>query len=70
MKTTYTPAEAKLSASIMLAIEIDSSFKLYSFHIISPEQYVERLKELVGNYQFTLNKYKQSKNEIPNLTIV
>jgi len=40
--------DKKLSGSIMHAIEIDSAFKLYSFRIISPEQYISRIAELIG----------------------
>ena len=43
--------DTKLSKAIMLAIELDSSFKLYSFRIISPEQYQERVNELVSFYK-------------------
>lgn len=42
-----TKDEAVKSAAIMHAIEVDSAFKLYSFRIISHEQYVSRIQNLV-----------------------
>ena len=54
-KTTKTPKltdkEAQLSASIMHAVEIDSSFKLYSFRVISEEQFINRVLELTQIYK-------------------
>lgn len=35
------------SAAILHAIEMASSFQLYSYRIISHAQYIERVKELV-----------------------
>lgn len=45
-----TQQDKDLSSSIMLAIELDSSFRLYSFKIISHEQYISRTKELVQHF--------------------
>lgn len=41
---------AERSASIMLAINLDSAFKLYSFRIIDHTEYVLRTKELVKQF--------------------
>lgn len=50
-ETKQIPSKAKsdhqLSVAIMHAIEIESNFKLYTYRIISPEQYVTRTKELI-----------------------
>lgn len=40
--------DMQLSASIMHAIEIDSSFKLYAHRVITTQQFTERVKELVA----------------------
>lgn len=45
--------EKLLSAAIMLAIDLDSTFKMYSYRCISAEQYTERVKELT---QFFTNE--------------
>lgn len=42
------------SASITLAIELDSAFKLYSFRIIEPERYIEGVKQVVKEYHETM----------------
>lgn len=44
-------------ASIMLAIEISSSFKLYSYHIIDHSEYQNRIKELVDFYLHQIKEY-------------
>ncbi len=49
-KHNLTPTEKTLSASIMLAVDLDSSFKLYSFRVITPDQYNERVTTLVNNF--------------------
>lgn len=38
---------AELQAAIMLAIDLESSFKLYSYRCLSPEAFIERTKHLV-----------------------
>jgi hypothetical protein len=40
-----------LSNAIFLAIELESNFKLYSFRVISPENFVERSKELIQMFK-------------------
>lgn len=49
-----TKKDVQLSSSIMHSIEIDSAFRLYSHHIISPEQFIERTKELIDLYNSNL----------------
>lgn len=48
---TKTPSKAQSdhiqSAAIMHAIEIESNFKLYSYRVISHEQFIARTKELI-----------------------
>ncbi len=48
--------KTKLSSSIMLAVQLDSAFKLYSFHIINPEDYIGRIDELVEQYKSQIKK--------------
>lgn len=43
-----------LSVAIMHAIEIESNFKLYTYRIISPELYVERIKELIEYFKYEM----------------
>lgn len=50
------------SAAIMHAIEIDSNFKLYSYRIISPEQFASRTQELIKFFQ--QSKIKSNGQEI------
>ncbi len=52
-KTSHnlTEQEKTNASAIMLCIEIKSSFELYSFRIISPEQFTSRVNELIANYQ-------------------
>ncbi len=50
--------EAIKSASIMHAIEIDSAFKLYSYRIISHEQYVARVQNLVQLFNHNMESHK------------
>lgn len=50
-KTKLTKEEANLSAAVMLAIELDSNFKLYSYRIIGADQFIEKTKELIQFYK-------------------
>ena len=43
--------EKKLSKAIMLAVELEGTFKLYSYRIITPDQYQERVNDLVNFYK-------------------
>ncbi len=43
-----TQAEREKSSAIMLSINLESAFKLYSYRIISHEQFVSQTKELVS----------------------
>lgn len=36
-----------LPQAIMLAVELESAFKLYSYRILTPEQFIARTNELV-----------------------
>ncbi len=49
-KSEQEKADKKLSNAIMLAIELDSAFKLYSFRIIPPESYKEQVNTPVQFY--------------------
>lgn len=40
-----------LSASIMLAIDLESNFKLYSYRCLTEEQFKERTYILVAQYK-------------------
>lgn len=39
-----------LGNAIMLSIDLESSFKLYSFRVITPETFIARTKELVEQF--------------------
>ena len=41
----------KLSAAIMLAVDLESSFKLYSFRCIDVDNYIHRVDELISFYK-------------------
>lgn len=41
----------KLSAGILLAVELDSNFKLFSYRCIEPENYIERIDQLISIYK-------------------
>lgn len=45
----------QLGACIMAAIDAEANFKLYSYRVISPEQFQERQKEIA---QLTLKAFK------------
>ncbi len=45
--TKITQEEAEKASAIMLAINLDSAFKLYSFRILTHQQFVSQAKELV-----------------------
>ncbi len=40
----------QLSAGILLAVELESNFKLYSYRCIEPENYLERIDQLIKIY--------------------
>ena len=48
--------DSNLSAGIMLAVELDSAFKLYSFRVIDRNVFISKLNELVDYYQTTRSK--------------
>lgn len=50
--------DAIKATAIMHAIEVSSSFKLYSYRIISHEQYIQRITELVGIFTHQISKAK------------
>lgn len=52
------------SASILHAVEVKSSFELYAYRIISHEQYVQRIKELIQLYQKTVKSAVPERQEM------
>lgn len=46
------------SAAIWLSIDIEANFKLYSYRIISHDQFIARTNELVKLYQKALKDVK------------
>ena len=40
----------QLSAGILLAVELESNFKLYSYRCIEPENYLQRIDQLIKVY--------------------
>lgn len=64
-KTTVpkpTKEEAYKAAAIMHAVEVKSSFELYAYRVITHEQYLSRIKELVDIFNAVL--LKEHKNEL------
>ncbi len=41
----------QLSAGILLAVELESNFKLYSYRCIEPENFLERIDNLIKIYK-------------------
>ena len=39
--------ERQLSANIMFALEIKQAFEMYSYRIISPEDFIDRITDLI-----------------------
>jgi DNA-binding transcriptional regulator/RsmH inhibitor MraZ len=52
--------DAIKAQSIMHAIEVKSSFELYAYRIISHEQYVERIQELIALFNKAMKSQKNS----------
>lgn len=46
MSKNITKKEALLASAILHSIEIDSAFRLYSFRIITPEQFISKTQAL------------------------
>tara|TARA_B110000879_G_C11170990_1_gene513567 strand:- start:1437 stop:1643 length:207 start_codon:yes stop_codon:yes gene_type:complete len=49
-KDQETENGKQLSAGILLAVELESNFKLYSYRCIEPENYLERIDQLIKIY--------------------
>lgn len=41
----------KLTAAILLTVELETNFKLYSYRCIEPKNFLERVDELVAIYK-------------------
>lgn len=54
--------EAIKAAAIMHAVEVKSSFELYAYRIISHEQYIGRIIELVELFETTRKQYIKKEN--------
>lgn len=57
-----TEDEVRKAAAIMHAIEVKSSFELYAYRIISHEEYLSRIEELIQIFQ---KSTKSSSNSQP-----
>ncbi len=67
METSETTEQQHItSASIMLAVQTDSAFKLYAHRVISHEQYRSQIAELVGNYRSSIKSLKPKKKSTPS----
>lgn len=53
--------QAKLRSAIMLSIDLDGAFRLYSFRCIGPEAFIERTNNLVETYQATMKALEPKK---------
>lgn len=49
--TSKEAQEAQLSAAILLAVDMESAFKLFSYRIIDQQAYFERVDTLISLYQ-------------------
>jgi len=49
-KKEETQQGKNLSAGILLAVELESNFKLYSYRCIEPENFLERIDNLIKLY--------------------
>jgi hypothetical protein len=52
LKTEKTKVQEgkQLSAGILLAVELESNFKLYSYRCIEPENFLQRIDQLIKVY--------------------
>lgn len=50
-KATQDKQNKKLSAAIGVAVEMESSFKLFSYRIIDQDTYISKIEELVNFYK-------------------
>ena len=50
-KTEQIQEGKKLSAAILLTVELETNFKLYSYRCIEPKNFMERVDELVSIYK-------------------
>lgn len=55
--------KTRLSAAIFLSIDLEANFKLYSYRILEPEIFVERLEELVSRYREIAKQAKKDYEE-------
>lgn len=50
-KQAQKQKDEKLSKAITLAVEMESSFKLFSYRIIDPQVFISRVDELLNFYK-------------------
>lgn len=53
-----TKEERRLQAAVLLSVDIESNFKLYSYRVISADNFLTRAKELSD---FFLKEYASNK---------
>lgn len=53
----------QLSAGILLAVELESNFKLYSYRCIEPENYLQRIDQLIKVYDAVRTNNTNSKTK-------
>lgn len=58
--------DQELRAAIMMACEIETNFKLYSYRCISPEEFIQRNKDLVATFQYSIRQAKPVTKEQEN----
>lgn len=56
--TQLTQEETEKRASIMLCAELETTFKLYSYRVISHESFTSRVKELTQVYKSSIKNPK------------
>lgn len=59
VEKTTKQQEQERSAAIMLAVEMESTFKMYAYHILSHEQFFERVKELNEVFKYSISQKKK-----------
>lgn len=60
--------DEKLTACILAAVELESTFKLYSYRCMEPEVFIERCAEIIKASNDVLKK--RPKNQEAKLEIV
>ena len=56
--------DKQLAAAILLSVDIESNFKLYSYRVIDQEQFLQKQKDLVNFFNKAMKENVQPEVEI------